>query len=695
MSKDQEPQANPEGVSGISPEESSNSGGSPTPTSSPSPASSSSTGAVTLQPSPKYDVVIIVGVEPEKKRATVAKGIQELKKMAESQGLYIKIINEQAGEISNTSLFSEISALHEKIGKDTLIELAAHGGTTRLVGSRLKLKKQHNTGLDPLVEFAHSIVDDPTTKSMVIHADAGRKLNYSCHGMKQYVMDPDEQSRYVKQQLTDFSTSPVIAEASATIAKAKANTSLLIESSAEEQALRIQHTRKTVSKEISSLAEMQTPRSSRMGYNAKSLIIAQSGQKKKQLDKTLDSFHTLSDAEKFKRANAIGYISENGVMRTFANALHSTKIANDIYPYTIDFLIPTSQSSILKGTTQYPIDPPNPEKSRKILSSLLEASKTDPSLLEIRDVQGNTLLHRAITNNDTMLVTELLTRNVNPNAQGGNGETALHTAVKKQDESLVLMLLRAGASPDITDTKGFSPLSDACMRPNSNIVLGCLAFAKDVPNNSIHRDLLHRAAGHHPKDIIEALIDSGIDPNTRDTKEGFTPLHTAVLRNNMKAIHALLDAGINPDIQGTHNGITALHIAAGMDWKDAVKVLLERKANPTLLDKDGNTAADMASPSVKALLEMAATPRLLNPSPETPLPTSSTVPAATQATPSSSSSPLAISPTIEGLSSSFPAAMTLLSEDISPTPSTSSRHWQEKLSQERQSKSKPNSLPGK
>jgi ankyrin repeat protein len=109
---------------------------------------------------------------------------------------------------------------------------------------------------------------------------------------------------------------------------------------------------------------------------------------------------------------------------------------------------------------------------------------------------------------------------------------------------------------------------------------------------------MHKAAYYGFNDLIMRIANANpkecnIMMNEKD-RDGNTPLHLAVKKDQFRAVKSLLLMGVEMNIQNK-NGDTALHIA--MDLKDykTARYLHQSGANADLKNKKGLTPRDIAA----------------------------------------------------------------------------------------------------
>ncbi|KAF4523008.1 hypothetical protein B566_EDAN007438 [Ephemera danica] len=94
-------------------------------------------------------------------------------------------------------------------------------------------------------------------------------------------------------------------------------------------------------------------------------------------------------------------------------------------------------------------------------------------------------------------------------------------------------------------------------------------------------------------DIVRMLLDSGADPNVRDTKFRFSALHYAAQNGNIEIAELLLNKGANIEAANI-GGATPLLTAIWWDRQNFVEFLLNRGANVNARTNSGYTAPQIA-----------------------------------------------------------------------------------------------------
>ena len=195
------------------------------------------------------------------------------------------------------------------------------------------------------------------------------------------------------------------------------------------------------------------------------------------------------------------------------------------------------------------------------------------------------------------------------NAQEEPGLSALHVAALTGNGDIAILLLDRGADPNYNGP-GYTVLhwASGSWETELNGVNGIKA-PKD------HEWSRMSGVQEGKKELVQALLDNGADPNARLEKnpsrygftvtssrpKGATPYVIAATAGDAEIMRLLVDNGADPTLIPS-NGIPALLWAAGVNQHtaeniateseslEAVKVALEHGADVNMTDKSGNTA---------------------------------------------------------------------------------------------------------
>ncbi|KAL6061854.1 early endosome antigen 1 [Balamuthia mandrillaris] len=105
---------------------------------------------------------------------------------------------------------------------------------------------------------------------------------------------------------------------------------------------------------------------------------------------------------------------------------------------------------------------------------------------------------------------------------------------------------------------------------------------------------LHIAAEKNYVDVVEALLEAGVDVNIRSEKQKLTPLISAACCGSLGAVKTLIKAGADIDAQSS-TGNTALMLAIDRGKIDVAVTLIEGGANLEIKGQKGWTALHNAA----------------------------------------------------------------------------------------------------
>lgn len=215
-----------------------------------------------------------------------------------------------------------------------------------------------------------------------------------------------------------------------------------------------------------------------------------------------------------------------------------------------------------------------------------------------RDQYGNTLIMLAASRAHLVEVMYLLERGLKINTRNKNGDTALHLSIGDFAKRLYTQeyLISSGLSVDAQNEAGITALMEAAYRGYPKSVGLLLRMGADIDrvdkegNTALH--FVAKGFGNHEA-VARELLQKGAECDAKN-KEGNTALIIASREANLSLVSTILDFGADVNIQNDY-GWSSLMEAAKIGRLPIVKLLIENKAYLDLINKDGKTAADIAS----------------------------------------------------------------------------------------------------
>ncbi|TRY91093.1 hypothetical protein DNTS_020394 [Danionella cerebrum] len=243
-------------------------------------------------------------------------------------------------------------------------------------------------------------------------------------------------------------------------------------------------------------------------------------------------------------------------------------------------------------------------------------SVLDPLLAELACRQAETLFHYSMTGDIRML---LVPQRPLMSTQDLNGDTGLHLGVIHSQMDAVRNLTQVvSALPgeDVLNMRNHlyqTPLHLAVLTEQKEVVEALLEAGVDVTlTDREGNTALHLAAQLKNDQILQVLLKhKTVSPLFNVVNSaGECALHLAVRGGRLECVRALLQAGVCVDVQERSSGRTSLHLATEMDSLSLTGcLLLEGNADVDSITYDGCTplhiAAGRGSCRLSALL-MAA-----------------------------------------------------------------------------------------
>ncbi|XP_013411682.1 uncharacterized protein LOC106174599 isoform X2 [Lingula anatina] len=177
-----------------------------------------------------------------------------------------------------------------------------------------------------------------------------------------------------------------------------------------------------------------------------------------------------------------------------------------------------------------------------------------------QDFKGNTALHMATFNGRSDLVDMLLAAGAKVNKLNLDGNTPLHIACQAFTQGklmLILKMLKAGANPVIKNKAGDTALDITAMFNRQEAASALLDHEPKLKENT---SAIVGAAIRGSSEIVQLLLDYGVNPNGICIKQRTRPLHEAVRYERWETVKILLSYGADPLMQND-KGQTAESIA--------------------------------------------------------------------------------------------------------------------------------------
>ena len=159
-----------------------------------------------------------------------------------------------------------------------------------------------------------------------------------------------------------------------------------------------------------------------------------------------------------------------------------------------------------------------------------------------------TPLHAAVANNDDPeVVFSLLLHGADPGARTLEGRTVLSHAVSSGSCVSITLLLQAGADPADRDADGLLPQERTRYLVDSwnKRVISLLSRETSPGRNCYGENPLHEAVRVGDMEKIRQHLSKSPELLEEARKDGYKPLHVAILHRNDKAVALLLMAGAN------------------------------------------------------------------------------------------------------------------------------------------------------
>lgn len=207
--------------------------------------------------------------------------------------------------------------------------------------------------------------------------------------------------------------------------------------------------------------------------------------------------------------------------------------------------------------------------------------------LNVGASKGRSPLQAAVLRESKKLVLELIKLGANPNIKTKEGKTLLHNFHKKHPVK---------SNYNYKEKLFFAPKKDYSSSINliRQILNGKIEVSKTT-DYSDSDDLYEEP--EKETSLWEILVGEGLDLNSKDLK-GRTPLHDAVLNENLKLVREFIRLGGDINAED-NNGQSAMHFLVKefdekTGYQEIFDDLIRAGINLDAIDNDGNTALNIA-----------------------------------------------------------------------------------------------------
>jgi ankyrin repeat protein len=202
--------------------------------------------------------------------------------------------------------------------------------------------------------------------------------------------------------------------------------------------------------------------------------------------------------------------------------------------------------------------------------------------IQVRDDDGRTALHHAVTLEDDAMMKLMIDNGCDPTVRDALGRSALHDALIRGKDDFAVYLLEKKLQDDPKDKDGESLLIAACKYGENGCKDAVPRIIKEWPGiindpDSVYGQTpLAFACENKHVDIVSILLAvKEVDPNLpADRWRKYTPFHFAVTAEVPRSINLLLDrSDVSLDLKD-ENDDTPLSLALDLGYKDPAKAIL-------------------------------------------------------------------------------------------------------------------------
>ncbi|KAF5296249.1 hypothetical protein FQA39_LY12586 [Lamprigera yunnana] len=196
--------------------------------------------------------------------------------------------------------------------------------------------------------------------------------------------------------------------------------------------------------------------------------------------------------------------------------------------------------------------------------------------IDLRDADNRTPLLHAAFNGYDRIVNILIENGANINAQDCDGLTALHWTCCNCHVTTAELLLQHNADANIKDLEELTPVMYAIIRESPPLVKMLIKKSDVSITTNKNKTLLHLAARSECFEIVETLLNVGVDVNAKDQYKG-TALIYACAKGTRNIVDLLLSRNANHE-EKDELGLSAMDWATMNNHTSIVSLLVEKNS---------------------------------------------------------------------------------------------------------------------
>ncbi|XP_057661221.1 uncharacterized protein LOC130896874 [Diorhabda carinulata] len=237
---------------------------------------------------------------------------------------------------------------------------------------------------------------------------------------------------------------------------------------------------------------------------------------------------------------------------------------------------------------QFPLHYAIANRKEEMIEYLLEKYE---NINDIKDIEGNTLLHYAAKFNHFKTAEKLLSKGHDVDVKNNTGQLPIHFAVSRRSKDMIKLLL------DDTNVKfedGNSLLHIAAKLNDLDLATILVNAKQDINVTNLNQQTPLQVAiisGH--KEMIQFLMTGKYYNTSRDIN-GDTLLHAAVKKGDVETAKALIEQGHVIDRKNNRQE-TPLHLAIACKNNKLCLLLIENGHSMDIFDEQSNTVIHFAA----------------------------------------------------------------------------------------------------